>query len=211
MKENSDGNDTNVGSIGNSIEEDIKILEEFKTNGYSILLMKYGDRIKTNFKLAKAIEHIVSDYKKVLKENEILKEEKEQAWEEWNNLEQGSYGTEQKLKQQIKELRKENEELKNKLNLKQFDVNIVYNDYLEKLDEYERNNIPKSKLKDIIDRIDYDIKKTKEIISKNTNIYASYRKNDYQIVRLRAMNTKSLDIKKRLQELLERRNNNEII
>lgn len=64
-------------------------------------------------------------------------------------------------------------------------------------------NIPKSKLKDIIDRIDYDIKKTKEIISKNTNIYASYRKNDYQIVRLRAMNTKSLDIKKRLQELLE--------
>lgn len=112
MKENSDGNDTNVGSIGNSIEEDIKILEEFKTNGYSILLMKYGDRIKTNFKLAKAIEHILSNYKRVLKENEILKEEKEQAWEEWNNLEQGSYGTEQKLKQQIKELRKENEELK---------------------------------------------------------------------------------------------------
>lgn len=211
MKENSDGNDTNVGSIGNSIEEDIKILEEFKTNGYSILLMKYGDRIKTNFKLAKAIENILSDYKRVLKENEILKEEKEQAWEEWNNLEQGSYGTEQKLKQQIKESQKENKELKNKLNLKQFDVNIVYNDYLEKLDEYERNNIPKSKLKDIIDRIDYDIKKTKEIISKNTNIYASYRKNDYQIVRLRAMNTKSLDIKKRLQELLERRNNNEII
>ena len=38
----------------NNIEEDIKILEEFKTNGYSILLMKYGDRIKTNLKLAKA-------------------------------------------------------------------------------------------------------------------------------------------------------------
>ncbi len=54
----------------NSIEEDIKILEEFKTNGYHILLMKYGDRIKTNFKLEKAIEHILSDYKRVLKENE---------------------------------------------------------------------------------------------------------------------------------------------
>lgn len=53
-------------------------------------------------------------------------------------------------------------------------------------------------------RLNYwDIKKMKEIISKNTNIYAGYRKNDYQIVRLRAMNTKSLDIKKRLQELLE--------
>lgn len=191
MKENSDGNDTNVGSIGNSIEEDIKILEEFKTNGYSILLMKYGDRIKTNFKLAKAIENILSDYKRVLKENEILKEEKEQAWEEWNNLEQGSYETEQKLKQQIKESQKENEELNYKLHSKKIALEI-YNRY-----------IPKSKLKDIIDRIDYDIKKTKEIISKNTNIYASYRKNDYQIVRLRAMNTKSLDIKNRLQKLLE--------
>lgn len=52
----------------NSIEEDIKILEEFKTNGYSILLMKYGDRIKTNFKLEKAIEHILSDYKKLQEE-----------------------------------------------------------------------------------------------------------------------------------------------
>ena len=240
MKENSDGNDTNVGSIGNSIEEDIKILEEFKTNGYSILLMKYGDRIKTNFKLAKAIENILSAYKRVLKENERykksdyeticlenneLREITDRIQSEYNDLLKDNFKLKNELetkrkeyqetykdvREELKELRKENEELKNKLSLKQFDVNIVYNDYLEKLDEYERNTIPKSKLKDIIDRIDYDIKKTKEIISKNTNIYASYRKNDYQIVRLRAMNTKSLDIKKRLQELLERRNNNEII
>lgn len=88
-------------------------------------------------------------------------------------------------------LQKENEELNYKLHSKKI-ASEIYNRY-----------IPKSKLKDIIDRIDYDIKKTKEIISKNTNIYASYRKNDYQIVRLRAMNTKSLDIKNRLQELLE--------
>lgn len=152
MKENSDGNDTNVGSIGNSIEEDIKILEELRTHGYAMLLMKYENRIKTNRKIDQALEHIVSDYKKVLKENE---------------------------------------ELNYKLHSKKIALEI-YNRY-----------IPKSKLKDIIDRIDYDIKKTKEIISKNTNIYASYRKNDYQIIRLRAMNTKSLDIKKRLQELLE--------
>ena len=71
------------------------------------------------------------------------------------------------------------------------------------LDFIIKNYIPIQKVKDIIERIDYDIKKTKEIISKNTNIYASYRKNDYQIVRLRAMNTKSLDIKNRLQKLLE--------
>ena len=112
MKENSDGIDTNVGSIGNSIEEDIKIINNFITyfnkniqNGNKADLTVLGEEIN-------AIEHILSDYKRVLKENEILKEEKEQAWEEWNNLEQGSYGTEQKLKQQIKELKKENEELK---------------------------------------------------------------------------------------------------
>ena len=103
----------------------------------------------------------------------------------------------------VEKLQKENEELRNKLSLKQFDINAVYNDYLEKLNEYKENSISIQKVKDIIDRIDYDIKKTKEIISKNTDIHASYRKNDYQIVRLRAMNTKSLDIKKRLQKLLE--------
>lgn len=77
------------------------------------------------------------------------------------------------------------------------DKNFFVNGY------FQENFVRKDKIKDIIDRIDYDIKKTKEIILKNTNIYASYRKNDYQIVRLRAMNTKSLDIKNRLQELLE--------
>lgn len=111
------------------------------------------------------------------------------------------------LQEFIKKLQKENEELKND------------NKYLRKRETYlekrrediinffqnqqTATTIPIQKIKDIIDRIDYDIKKTKEIISKNTNINASYRKNDYQIVRLRAMNTKSLDIKKRLQELLE--------
>lgn len=97
---------------------------------------------------------------------------------------------------------KENEELNSKIpNLEQgLEILMETN---TKLTNELNDSISKQKIKDIIDRIDYDIKKTKEIISKNTNIYASYRKNDYQIVRLRAMNTKSLDIKKRLQELLE--------
>lgn len=98
----------------------------------------------------------------------------------------------------IKSLQKENEKLKNKL----LDTLEGQKVIKEETPQYIKENyILKSKLKDIIDRIDYDIKKTKEIISKNTNIYASYRKNDYQIVRLRAMNTKSLDIKKRLQKI----------
>ena len=351
----------------NSIEEEIEILEELRTHGYAMLLMKYEDRIKTNRKIDQAIEHILSDYKRVLKENEIykknseimskenlstaeqlkveikenfrlknqlennrkenqetykdvreelkeLKKENEELLQEKINnqkiialaqndmlnyqagFEDGKNGrtsavqsiienqqyyifqkqiekyeghieklqkeneglnnrcrnldkeaqayleelagdntlTRRTIKQlqkeneeckldvqdylkqaqenaemyrkaqkKIQDLKAENEELKNKLNLKQFDVNIVYNDYLEKLDEYERNTIPIQRIKDIIDRIDYDIKKTKEIISNNSNIYTSDRRNDYQIVRLKAMNTKSLDIKKRLQELLD--------
>lgn len=122
-------------------------------------------------------------------------------------------------------LQKENEELKIKNNAIKRESE-AYAEHMIRLDnelnlekekskyEWIRQNclpqelvnklyIPIQKVKDIIDRIDYDIKKTKEIISKNTNIYASYRKNDYQIVRLKAMNTKSLDIKKRLQKLLE--------
>lgn len=81
--------------------------------------------IKENFRLKNQLENNRKEYqetykdvreelKELKKENEILKKEKEQAWEEWNNLEQGNYETEQKLKQQIKELKKENEELNNR-------------------------------------------------------------------------------------------------
>ena len=85
----------------NSIEEDIKILEE------NIKSVKENADIgffesNEDYYFFKAVEHILSDYKRVLKENEILKEEKEQAWEEWNNLEQGSYETEQRLKRELK-------------------------------------------------------------------------------------------------------------
>jgi hypothetical protein len=71
VKENSDGNDTNVGSIGNSIEEDIKILESIIkiNNDY----LKGIENQTINQKEIKAIEHILSDYKRVLKENEELK------------------------------------------------------------------------------------------------------------------------------------------
>lgn len=111
----------------------------------------------------------------------------------------------------IKSLQKENEELKNEVMEKDLEI-IGKEEYTEAsmkeiIEQYYTANeecISKRRIESIIDRIDYDIKKNKEIISKNTNIYATFRKNDYQIVRLRAMNTKSLDIKKRLQELLEK-------
>lgn len=109
------------------------------------------------------------------------------------------------------QLLKENEELKTELE-RQKNINRIinqkgleknYEKALEKtMTKFLKNNIdkdfiPVQKVKDIIEKINYDIKKTKEII------HTSNRKNDYQIVRLKAMNTKSLDIKNRLQELIE--------
>lgn len=105
----------------NSIEEAIERLEYIDrayscNNYYSIWDLK-------------CIEILLSDYKRVLKENEILKEEKEQAWEEWNNLEQGSYETEQKLKQQIKKLQKEKKELELEIKNRKFSHMNLYNEY----------------------------------------------------------------------------------
>ena len=74
MKENSNGTDTNVGSIGNGIEEDIEILERFSNENViygatvGMTLEKYKD-------LQLSTEHILSDYKRVLKENEQLSTE----------------------------------------------------------------------------------------------------------------------------------------
>ena len=122
----------------NNIEEDITKIDTYielvlekdycNCNELNTILGKHCDGSKN---VAYAMQHILSDYKKVLKENEILKEEKEQAWEEWNNLEQGSYETELKLKEENRELKAEmkdgviaiklnalqteNEKLKNKL------------------------------------------------------------------------------------------------
>ena len=131
----------------NSIEEDIELLQDETSSLELFFKCKGSEKYKI------ALEHILSDYKRVLKENEELKKYKEY------------YSSARQL--------------------------------------VDNNYIHKQKVKAIIDRIDYDIKRTKEIISNNLNNYTSDRKNDYQIVRLRAMNTKSLDIKKRLQKLLE--------
>lgn len=141
--------------MGNSIEEYVEILERFSNENViygstvGMTLEKYKD-------LQLSTEHILSDYKRVLKENEILKEEKEQAWEEWNNLEQGSYETEQKIKQQIKKLQKENEELKLKERRRiigkygEFEIHDVINrtlsnDYIpvqEVKDKIEKEKLP---------------------------------------------------------------------
>ena len=164
----------------NSIEEDItrvkQRIEDVKE------YIEYGLPYSEYLDLENSFDNILSDYKRVLKENEELKKENEEL---------------KIIKSAIQTLQINSLEEEKYIVISK--SSFLDGSYKHLLDDY----IPKQKVKDIIDKIDYDIQKTKEIISKNTNIYASYRKNDYQILRLRAMNTKSLDIKNRLQKLLE--------
>lgn len=174
----------------NSIEEDMKILEGIIKGDEDCINAIYS-RIKVKNDNDEDIQYYKKEIQSI--KNIVNNYLKEKARADKLEKEYSAMLTElDKNECDYKRVLKENEELKK------------YKEYYSSARQLVDNNyIHKQKLKDIIDRIDYDIKKTKEIISKNTNIYASYRKNDYQIVRLRAMNTKSLDIKKRLQELLE--------
>lgn len=78
MKENSDGNDTNVGSIENSIEEAKRIIEKLISTMKSDREMfdeKTTEKEIYTF-FINALEFILSDYKRVLKENEELKQDR---------------------------------------------------------------------------------------------------------------------------------------
>ncbi len=55
----------------NSIEEDIEIVENILHKGYTMSILHPSTNIRESE--IKAIEHILSDYKRILKENEKLK------------------------------------------------------------------------------------------------------------------------------------------
>lgn len=142
IKENSNAADTNVATI----EEDIKILEEF-IDGLKQYNPKTGKDIKpTQFgegqryvysNVYYAIDHILSDYKKVLKENEYMHNELD------------------KQQTTINKYAKENEEYSKQLDLDYVDKNYISKKKIE--DELEEL---KGKLEDISKRREKS--KTKE-------------------------------------------------
>lgn len=77
-------------------EEEKKAIEKLKETQDSYL----------KDELDLAIETVLSMLKEKDKEIENLKMEKDEAWEEWNNLEQGAYEEEQRLKSAIKKKNK---------------------------------------------------------------------------------------------------------
>lgn len=151
------------------------------------------------------MENSIEEDIKILTDYMIELNKDIQDTEEWVNTgaDEEMYYAIKNVLEYLEKLQKENEELKNKIMEKDLEI-IGKEEYTkasmkEIIEQYYTANedcITKQRIEDIIDRINYDIKKTKEIISNG-------KKNNYQITRLRAMNTKSLDIKNRLQELLE--------
>lgn len=92
MKENSNGNDTNVGSIENSIEEDIKLLQDETSSLVLFFKCKGSEKYKI------ALEHILSDYKRVLKENKEYYKQLDLDYTEKNFI------SKQKIKAKIEKL-----------------------------------------------------------------------------------------------------------
>ena len=155
---------------------------------------EYNDLLKDNFKLKNELETKRKEYqetykdvreeiKELKKENEELKQEKinnhkmialaqnealgyMRGYEDGKNSRTSAIASivenqqyyiikkqMEKYEEHIAKLQKENEELRNKLSLKQFDINVVYNDYLEKLNEYKENSISIQKVKDKIEKL----------------------------------------------------------
>lgn len=76
MKKNSNGTDTNVGRIENSIEEDIKCVRDFLEYSQDMINdMDYERPVDVTIyqQQINSMQHILSDYKRVLKENDCLK------------------------------------------------------------------------------------------------------------------------------------------
>ncbi len=69
MKENIEVTDINIGDMKNSIEEDIKDIEKYISFTSKRENFSHDTDWNWNKDLANKIEHILSDYKRILKEN----------------------------------------------------------------------------------------------------------------------------------------------
>lgn len=111
----------------NSIEEDIELLQD-ETNFLGLFF-----KCKGSEKYKIALEHILSDYKRVLKENEELKYKYNKALSDviaGVDLD-NTYISKQKVKDKIEELNKKEQELQNSVSNEEreeySDANISWN------------------------------------------------------------------------------------
>lgn len=153
-----------------NIEEDIEILEELQQDLINLVSKKFV--IEEDEKRAQitAIEHILSDYKKLQKENEELKKENDKLKVIKYNTNYGTETMNLMLKSELikidtnkymieieegkfvdlKQVYQENEELKRLLNGKLYED---YKYYKNLAKEYQGSCIPKQKIKDKIEEL----------------------------------------------------------
>lgn len=193
MKENNNKTECN------SIEVNIKLLEKLDyllDDVYSTCLINDEERNEYQY----AIEHILSDYKRVLKENEMhkrnseimskenlstaeqLKVEIKENFRLKNQLENNRkeyQETYKDVREELKELKKENKELKDEIMDKDLEI-IGKEEYTkasmgEIIEQYYTANedcIPKKKIKE-------KIEKYKKMCISNVKSYENYFKDNY--------------------------------
>ena len=157
----------------NSIEKNIKNAEHFidsiktdkeykEENGW------HGYYNKEIVELARILEHILSDYKRVLKENELLRKDIE-GWkkycEEINEEQTKMSNKNCELEFDVEKLQKENEELKQEnKNIKE--ANCYWS---SRYCNIYNNSISKQKVKDKLEEIQKEYNKLDEQIDKYIN------------------------------------------
>ena len=218
----------------NSIEEDIKILEEFiKYYEAEAILRKFRETlsIRVDEDDIDALENLINMYKRVLKENEIYKKNSEIMSKEnlstaeqlkveikenfrlKNQLENNRkeyQETYKDIREELGELKKENEELKNNTrkneNELEFDIDCDWIALQKILDESEKSNeyISYKNEKWIKEKYCIPIQKVKDKIKELDERIKNLEKNSYC-----ASYTISecIGIRRILQELLERGKN----
>ena len=209
----------------NSIEEDIECIQEFLEYSQDMINdMDYERTVDVTIyqQQINSMQHILSDYKRVLKENELLSKDIE-SWNKYceeieeERIEMSNKNCE--LEFEVEKLQKENEELKIKNNAikreseayaeKMIRLDIEKQDYFEKYRYHLQQNesltkefsnvIPVQKVKDKIEELkEQDREWTEELSEPDSN----FKDIDRNLKRIK----NQIDV---LQELLEGRKERE--
>ena len=96
---------------GNSIEEDIKIVENYLANSaineIDSNFFKNGGWETVDLEIPESMQHILSDYKRVLKENESLQKTYDDCYCKYKHYKQFESISIQKVKDKIEDLEKD--------------------------------------------------------------------------------------------------------
>lgn len=178
-EKNNNGNDTNVGSIENNIEEDIILLNDFAEGDFQRdKLENYKGSYKMGYfyykNIQQAIEHILSDYKRALKENErYQKSDYETICLENNELREIT----DRIQSEYNDLLKDNFKLKDELEAKRKEYQETYKDVREELRELKKENEELKIIKSAIQTLQINSLEEEKyiVISKGSFLDGSYK------------------------------------